>query len=505
MGAACCKDGVGHEVESLSDLGFAVARAQECGQAGLSIEGAREVRKLPSSPSASSRASASRTPTLRSPKNESLKECEAIRSPKSDETTEPEAWRTTENVYLLQVHSDLVTYFLNEYHQGKEFDGDDYKGERAPMSARGKGDLVQVYSARQIARQEITGLPSVPVMQHEGTGIYMAEYPLDLRSGQGPAVVLFHYCNRVNFANIMRDGMIDRQVIEALHDSHNANHFGDGIFAVGKSPDQFGTKTAAICNNHWPKSEEPPTTSDEDIDPKKPLGGGKMHTGPDDPDNRMLCDALLRDHDIMKLADFCIPLIVNADDVYDIWVRPAPGLDVDRGCNRWGDQQWSTRDVKIVCIPSGGQERRLLDARLDVMKKRVNYMAKRWGEHDLEALLSLGILAFTLSGMKRDQEVEPLMRRWVANTVVALGEEHEFTIIAMGNLALTLRNLKRLEESEQISRKRFELADKALGWNHSSTLASIRGLRRTLAAMGRQEEAETLRREEDMRTRRSAR
>jgi hypothetical protein len=396
------------------------------------------------------------------------------------------------------VASPLTSYFTDTYESGEELVVDGYSGERLPESTT-KDHMVEAYALRAEKRKKISGVSSVPVQLHERSGIFVAEYPVDLRCRKGSVVILYHYTSIARYIEIMGEGKTDEEVVKSLLFNDEGYPFGKGIYATAKSPDQFGSKEAVLLNNHWPccgNASQPPGHESNELE----RGGGEG-TGPQDPDNAKVCAGILSNDLFRGRADFCIPIMVHAEDVYDIWVRCMPGLNVEYGCNRWGEVQWPGRDVRVIST-SGltTQGSRIGDRRLQIMQKRVKFMEDKWGSKNLESLLSLGILAFSLSGVRQDVQAEPFMRRWLVSSEDVLGREHEFTLIAMGNLAFTLRNLKKFDEALSLAQTRLSIAERVLGKHHPITIASLRGLRRTHAAMSETDKAIELMKDEYART-----
>ena len=106
---------------------------------------------------------------------------------------------------------------------------------------------------------------------------------------------------------------------------------------------------------------------------------GGMGSGPDDPRNAQLCEAILAGGRRANAA-YCIPIIAPQSVVYDIWKRTAPDLvldDVQLGCNRWKQKQWHGRDVQVILKQANSTA---IEKVLEVARLRVKCSGESFGQ-----------------------------------------------------------------------------------------------------------------------------
>jgi len=96
-------------------------------------------------------------------------------------------------------------------------------------------------------------------VQHEKSGIEVHVPPLVIGSLGGDTIILFHYCGYEAYKLISFDKL--QKHLRASYAERA--HFGDGVYASCRSPDQFGCKDAVLLNNYTNHSD--PIKQEEQI------------------------------------------------------------------------------------------------------------------------------------------------------------------------------------------------------------------------------------------------
>ena len=79
------------------------------------------------------------------------------------------------------------------------------------------------------------------------------------------------------------------KVFASLQDKFS--HFGRGLYASQKEPEEFGSQESVLLNNYWPRVGDPevkdPNHETHELKRGNPTGG------PKDPANKAVCAAIL--------------------------------------------------------------------------------------------------------------------------------------------------------------------------------------------------------------------
>jgi hypothetical protein len=234
----------------------------------------------------------------------------------------------------------LVTYFLEAYEKGERFRHSDYE------------ETLDV---------DVTG---VEAYQHIPSGIKVWQHAIDLRAGHdGPHAVVFHYTSPVGFANIGNDAKSNNELFASMMPQYS--HFGEGIYCIDASPSTMGSKRALLLNNYWPRCGDPKESQAHEANLLK--HGGGPASGPEDPQNAQVCSAILENPRRKHAADYCVPILVPCERLYDFRTRPMDGFE--HGHSRWGEAQYAGRKVKIIAVKLGEKsDGSAADLRVKVMR-----------------------------------------------------------------------------------------------------------------------------------------
>ena len=136
--------------------------------------------------------------------------------------------------------------------------------------------------------------------KHLGTGIVVWKDAIDLSAGPG-AKAFFHYTGELPYRNITALEKETAEVWASLKiDGESANAWwGRGVYTLPKSPDQWADQMELLDNNFR---------------------------------NMMKRDVALHGEEHVKReypprASFCIPLLIDPENAYDISVRPTPEME----------------------------------------------------------------------------------------------------------------------------------------------------------------------------------
>ena len=235
-------------------------------------------------------------------------------------------------------------------------------------------------------------------------------------------------------------------------------------------------------------------------------------------------------------ASFCIPLLIDPENAYDISVRPTPEMEAagkPPGTNLAGKLLDEPGQPKRCCVVLrvlgedgvANARARLLDAlrtreaaaqspdlkiaakeRLgralhmrgylpeskillsDVLETRERTLG---AEHP-ETLVSVNDLALCLQAMGLQKDAEPLLKRALEARERTLGAEHPDTLVSVNDLAGCFRATGLLKDAEPLYRRALEASERTLGAEHPDTLVSVNELAVCLEAMGLRKDAELL-------------
>ena len=345
--------------------------------------------------------------------------------------------------------------------------------------------------------------------KHLRTGIVVWKDAIDLSAGPG-AKAFFHYTGELAFRNIVALEKEAAEVWASLKtEGESANAWwGRGVYSVPKSPDQWTDQTELLDNNFR---------------------------------NMMKRDSALHGQEYVNRvypprASFCIPLLVDPENAYDIAVRPTPEMESagkPPGTNLGGKllNEPGQPDRCCAVLRVAGEHgvtnarARLLDAlrareasaqspglkiaakaRLGVALWKRGYFEESKillsdvldaREHTLGAwhpdtLASVNNLAGCLKDMGLHKDAEPLYRRDLEASERTLCDEHPDTLVSVNGLAACLQAMGRLKDAEPLYRRALEAHEHRDGAKHPLTLHSVNKLGACLQAMGRLKDAEPL-------------
>ena len=385
--------------------------------------------------------------------------------------------------------NDLRRYFESFYREGGEFQSEEYE------------DLLEA----AIAGSSIFD----HCWKHLRTGIVVWKDAIDLSAGPG-AKAYFHYTGELPFRNITALEKEAAEVWASLKtEGEGANAWwGRGVYSVPKSPDRWTDQTELLDNNFR---------------------------------NMMRRDVALHGEEYVRReypprASFCIPLLIDPENAYDISVRPTPEMEAagkPPGTNLAGkllNEPGQPERCCVVLRVAGADgvtnaRARLLDAlrareaaaqspglkidakaRLGVALLKRGYFLEskilltdvlEAGERTLGAehpktLACVRILAACCLNMGQLKDAEALRRRALEARERTLGAEHPSTLAFVSNLANCLLDMGQLKDAEALYRRALEARERTLGAEHPDTLASVNNLAVCLKAMGQLKDAEAL-------------
>ena len=345
--------------------------------------------------------------------------------------------------------------------------------------------------------------------KHVRTGIVVWKDAIDLSTGPG-AKELFHYTGEVPFKNITALEKEAAEVWASLKTEGDTadTWWGRGVYGVPKSPDDWADQMELLDNNFRDMMER---------------------------------DLALHGEDYVKRvypprASFCIPLLIDPENAYDIAVRPTPEMEAagqPPGTNLGGKLLNEPGQPGRCCVVLRvtGEEgvthsrARLLDAlrareaaaqsphlklaakarlgtalrcrgflaeskslMIDVLEAREQTLG---AEHP-DTLTSVNSLGVCLLDMGQLKDAEPLFRKALEARERTLGAEHRDTVVSVNNLAGCLHYMGQLKDAEPLYRRGLESFERTLGAEHPSTLLSVNNLASCLQHMGQLEDAEAL-------------
>ena len=376
---------------------------------------------------------------------------------------------------------DLRRYFESFYREGGEFQSEEYQDSEEFDHS----------------------------WKHLRTGIVVWKDAIDLSSGPG-AKAFFHYTEELPFRNITALEKEAAEVWASLRtEGKSANAWwGRGVYTVPKSPDQWADRMELLNNNFR---------------------------------NMIKRDLELHGEDYVRRvypprASFCIPLLIDPENAYDISVRPTPEMEAagkppgtnlgDKLLNEPGQPERCCVVLRVAGEDGAANARsRLLDAlrareaaaqtpglkmaakaRLGTALLMRGYFPESkiflsdvldHDERTLDAehrgtLASINNLAACLRAMGLLKDAEPLYRRALEARERTLGAEHPNTLVSVNNLADCLHAMGLLKDAEPLYRRALEAHEHTLSAEHPHTLLSINNLAVCLRAMGLRKDAEPL-------------
>ena len=375
---------------------------------------------------------------------------------------------------------DLRRYFETFYREGGEFQSEEYQDSKEFDHC----------------------------WKHLRTGIVVWKDAIDLSARPG-AKAFFHYTGELAFRNITALEKEAAEVWASLKtEGESANAWwGHGVYSVPKSPDKWANQMELLDNNFR---------------------------------DMMKRDVALHGEEYVKReypprASFCIPLLIDPENAYDISVRPTPEMEAagkPPGRNLGGkllNEPWQPERCCVVLRVAGdgvaNARARLLDAlrareaaaqspglkiiakaRLgDALRERGYFSESKIlltdvleaREHTLGAehpdtLGSVSNLAICLRQMGQLKDAEVLCRKALEAQERGLGAKHPSTLGSVNSLALCLRQMGQLKDAEVLWRRALEAQERSLGAKHPSTLVSVNNLATCLSDMGQQKDAEVL-------------
>ena len=376
---------------------------------------------------------------------------------------------------------DLRGYFESFYREGGEFQSEEYEDSE---------DFDHSW-------------------KHLRTGIIVWKDAIDLSARPG-AKAFFHYTGELAFRNITALKKEAAEVWASLKtEGESANAWwGRGVYSVPKSPDQWADQMELLDNNFR---------------------------------NMMKRDVALHGEEYVKReypprASFCIPLLINPENAYDISVRPTPEMEAagkppgmnlgDKLLNEPGQPERCCVVLRVAGEDGVANARaRLLDVlrareaaaqspglkiaakeRLGVALRMRGYFPeskilltdvleareRTLGAEHPDTLGSVNNLATCLRKIGQLKDAEVLYRRAVEAQERTLGAEHPDTLVSVHNLATCLQARGQLKDAEVLYRRALEARECSLSAEHPSTLGSVNNLANCLTAMGRLKDAEVL-------------
>ena len=376
---------------------------------------------------------------------------------------------------------DLRRYFESFYREGGEFQSEEYEDSE---------DFEHSW-------------------KHLRTGIVVWKDAIDLSAGPG-AKAYFHYTGELPFRNITALEKEAAEVWASLKtEGESANAWwGRGVYSVPKSPDQWANQMELLDNNFR---------------------------------NMMRRDVALHGEEYVRRvypprASFCIPLLIDPENAYDISVRPTPEMEAagkPPGTNLAGkllNERGQPERCCVVLRVAGADgvtnaRARLLDAlrareaaaqspglKIDAKARLGNALRKRGYfpeskillTHVLEArertlgaenpstLASVIYLANCCSDMGQLKDAEALYRRALEAHERTLGAEHPSILASVNNLANCLKARGQLKDAEALYKRALEAKERTLGAEHPKTLNSVNNLANCLQARGQLKDAEAI-------------
>ena len=195
-------------------------------------------------------------------------------------------------------------------------------------------------------------------------------------------------------------------------------------------------------------------------------------------------------------ASFCIPLLIDPENAYDVSVRPTPEMEAagkppgtnlgDKLLNEPGQPERCCVVLRVAGEDGVTNARsRLLDA------LRTREAAAQTPGLKIAAKARLG-RALWMRGYFPDSKI--LLSYVLEARERTLGAEHPATLVSINDLARCLADMGLLKDAEPLHRRALEARERTLGADHPATLGSINNLACCLKAMGLLKDAEPLHR-----------
>ncbi|CAK9025303.1 Nephrocystin-3 [Durusdinium trenchii] len=309
----------------------------------------------------------------------------------------------------MDITESLKDYFEISYQHGI-FEHPDYEWSE---------NEAQLSSSRHVAWHAEWG------WLHQPTGITVWGDALDLtvragRMSQGGShvnkhQVVFHYTNFLAFKNITNEAKEDIELWASLEiEGPTANAwYGRGLYTVPLPPDAWGDINALLDNNYR---------------------------------NMMRRDLQNRGEDYVQKtyparAKFCIPILVDPQDAYDVSVRPTPEM-VERGVPPGYNLKMmplsepGMRPRMCITVRIEDEKKNVCNPKaklLDVVKTRADALAQHGPNRaSLEALMRLAMVE---SSRGLYQEATKHFEQVVRSMESFFGVNHRLTLRAMAGLA----------------------------------------------------------------------
>ena len=336
---------------------------------------------------------------------------------------------------------DLRRYFETLYREGGEFQSEEYEGSE---------DFDHCW-------------------KHLRTDIVVWKDAIELSARPG-AKAFFHYTGELAFRNITALEKEAAEVWASLRtEGESANAWwGRGVYSVPKSPDKWANQMELLDNNFR---------------------------------NMMKRDVALHGEEYVKReypprASFCIPLLIDPENAYDISVRPTPEMEAagkppgtnlgDKLLNEPGQPERCCVVLRVAGEDGVANARaRLLDA------LRAREAAAQSPGLKIAAKARLGN-ALWMRGYFPESKI--LLTDVLEAQERTLGAEHPSTLDSVNNLALCCRAMGQLKDAEVLHRRALEARERTLGAEHPSTLGSVNNLAECLREIGQLKDAEVLHR-----------
>ena len=374
---------------------------------------------------------------------------------------------------------DLRRYFETFYREGGEFQSEEYEDSE---------DFDHSW-------------------KHLRTGIVVWKDAIDLSAGPS-AKAFFHYTAELPFRNITALEKEAAEVWASLKtEGKSANAWWRrGVYTVPKSPDRWADRMELLDNNFR---------------------------------NMMKRDVELHGEDYVRRvypprASFCIALLIDPENAYDISVRPTPEMEAagkppgmnlgDKLLNEPGQPERCCVVLRVAGEDGVTNARaRLLDAlrareaaaqslgleiaakaRLgDALLKRGYFPESKilltevleareriLGATHPVTLASVNNLAICFKARGQMKDAEALYRRALEAQERTLGADHPDTLRSINNLAICLKARGQLKEPETLYRRVLEARERTLGADHPDTLGSVNNLANWCSDMGQLKDAE---------------
>ena len=205
----------------------------------------------------------------------------------------------TQMLLALTDRGTLASYFLNGYLQGED----------APHEELRQAGYEMRYDDKL----------SADVFYHEPTGISVWSEALDLSTpGRNSSEIRlgFHYTTPWAFSTVTNEGNEAVEIWASFKDENAC--FGEGVYASQWDPHEFGSIEAVLFNNYNVKSDDPEFITKRDK--------------------------------FWDRALYCIPILVDHEDCFDVRERVTPEMKHGIGKDRNNIPLAEGRDVLVLRI-----------------------------------------------------------------------------------------------------------------------------------------------------------